>query len=122
MQNKPYNDWLATARRYDACLPDYFGGHHKPVLQVPVDGNTTRHELFIGLCDEVNSGAIDYEIEKNNLDALAIRRAILDCLYFDDSRKESDILFPDLELWTDDGNCEFCYAFFIVDWEESENE
>ena len=106
-----------TVSFYDVCLPDYFGGHHKPVLQVPVDGKTTRHKLFIGLCDEVNSGTIDYEIEKNDLDTLAIRRAILDCLYFDDSRKESDILFPDLEIWEESDDYSV-YAFFIVDWEE----
>ena len=25
-----------TVSFYDACLPDYFCGHHKPVLQIPL--------------------------------------------------------------------------------------
>ena len=108
-----------TVSFYDACLPDYFGGHHRPVLQVPVDGKTTRHELFIGLCDEVNSGAIDYQIDENQLDYDAIRQAIKECIFWNAECKDSDILFPDLDKW-DESDDYSVYAFFIIDWEESE--
>lgn len=112
-----------TIRFYDACLPDYFGGHHKPVLQYPVDGTTTRKELCGGLLWDLDMGAIDYQIDENNLDYEAIRQAIKDCIYFKPEWHDDDILFPSLDKWEEsDDNCESCYAFFVVDWEESENE
>ena len=111
-----------TVSFYDACLPDYFGGHNKPVLQEPVDGNTTRKELYDGLLWALSQGVIDYEIDNNQLDCDAIRQAIKNCIYFKPECKDNDILFPNLELWTDNGNFNFCYAFFVVDWEEPENE
>ena len=112
---------IITVSFYDACLPDYFGGHHRPVLQYPVDGSITRKELYNGLLDELAEGVINYEIDENKLDYDAIREAIKECLFFKPECKEDDILFPDLELWTDDNdNCESCYAFFVVDWEETE--
>ena len=110
-----------TVSFYDCCLSDYFRGHHKPVLQYPVDGNTTRKELYSGLLSELAQGVIDYEIEENSLDYDAIRQSIKDCLYCDDKRNDNDILFPDLpvyeELESDD--C-MCYAFFIIDWSDEE--
>ena len=114
-----------TVHFYDCCLPDYFGGHHRPVLQYPVDGNTTRKELYSGLLSELAQGVIDYEIEQNSLDYDAIRQAIKECIYFDDKRNDNDILFPDLEKWWDENtpdNEPSVYAFFIVDWEEIEND
>ena len=99
------------------CLPDYFGGHHKPVLQYPVDGTTTRKDVCSGLLSELAEGVIDYEIEQNNLDYDAIREAINACLYFDDKCKDSDVVFPSLEIWEDDTDVmDSCYAFFVVDW------
>lgn len=109
-----------TVSFYDACLSDYFGGHHKPVLQVPVDGNTTRKELYSSLLSELAQGVIDYEIDENRLDYEAICQAIKDCIYFKSEWKDSDILFPGIDKWEEsDDNCESCYAFFIVDWEEA---
>ena len=112
-----------TVSFYDVCQPDYFGGHHLPVLQCPVDGATTRKELCDGLLSEVNLGVIDYQIEENNLDYDAIRKAIFDCLFFNPECKDEDILFPDLEIWPEeDDGLDYCYAFFVVSWEEDESE
>lgn len=112
-----------TVSFYDACLPDYFGGHHKPVLQVPVDGNTTRKELYSSLLSELAQGVIDYQIDENRLDYDAIRQAIKELIYFKPEWQDDDILFPDLpayeELESDDS---MVYAFFIIDWEETEND
>jgi hypothetical protein len=106
---------------YDVCLPDYFGGHHQPVLQCPVDGATTRKQLYDGLLSEVNLGVIDYEMEENNLDYDAIRKAIFDCLFFDPECDDNDTIFPTLEIWPEEEDgIESCYAFFVVDWEEEE--
>lgn len=103
---------------YDCCLPDYFGGHHRPVLQYPVGGATTRKDLYSGLLSELAEGVIDWQIEQNDLDYDVIRDAIKDCLYFADHCKDADIVFPKLETWPDDDDIEYpYYAFFIVDWE-----
>ena len=110
-----------TVSFYDACLPDSFGGHHKPVLQVPVDGNTTRKQLYNGLLSELALGVIDYQIEQNNLDYEAIKQAIKECLFFKPECKEDDILFPDLEIWDESDDCDSVYAFFVVDGEEEDN-
>ena len=111
-----------TVSFYDYCLPDYFGGHHKPVLQWPVDGNTTRKELYSGLLSELAQGVIDWQIEQNSLDYDAIRQAIKECIYFDDKRNDNDILFPELDKWSDsDDDIEYpCYAYFIIDWSDEE--
>ena len=104
-----------TVSFYDCCLPDYFGGHHLSVLQYPVDGATTRKELCDSLISELHMGVIDYEIEQANLDYCQIRTAIKDCLYFKPECQDSDILFPDLEIWTEEGDgVGSCYAFFVV--------
>ena len=108
-----------TVSFYDACLPDYFGGHHKPVLQYPVDGNTTRKELFAGLLSELAEGVIDYQIDENKLDYDAIRKAITDCIYFKPEWHDNDILFPCLPAYEDlESDDSIVYAFFIVNWEE----
>lgn len=105
---------------YDCCLPDYFDGHHLPVLQYPVDGNTTRKDLYSGLLSEL--GVIDWDIEQNGLDYDDISQAVKACLYFNDHCKDADILFPKLEKWDDnDDDIDYpYYAFFIVDWSEEE--
>ena len=107
---------------YDVCLPDYFGGHHQPVLQYPVDGATTRKQLYNGLLSELNMGVIDYEIDENNLNRDDIRQAVFDCLFFDPECDDNDILFPTLEIWSEEeeDGIESCYAFFVVRWEEEE--
>jgi len=110
-----------TVSFYDACLPDSFGGHHKPVLQYPVDGSTTRKQLYKGLLSELTEGVIDYQIDENQLDYDDIRQAIKECIYFKPECKEGDILFPDLPAYEDlESDDSIVYAFFIVNWEESE--
>ena len=107
-----------TVSFYDACLPDYFGGHHKPVLQYPVDGSTTRKQLYDGLLSELSQGVIDYQIDQLNLDYDAIRQAIAECVFWNTKCDNNDIVFPHLELWTDDDDCDSCCAFFVVDVEQ----
>ena len=109
-----------TVHYYDCCLPDYFSGHHRPVLQYPVDGNTTRKELCSGLISELAQGVIDWDIEQNGLDYDAIRQSIKDCLYFADHCKDNDIVFPELVLFGNNDIEYPCYAFFIIDWSDEE--
>jgi hypothetical protein len=108
---------------YDACLSDYFGGHYKPILQCPVDGSTTRKELYNGLLSELAQGVIDYQIDENQLDYDAIREAIKEGIYCKPDCKDNDIVFPTLETLPEDSELEssdMCHAFFVVDWEETE--
>lgn len=106
-----------TVSFYGACLPDYFGGHHRPVLQVPVDGSTTRKELYDGLLSELNMGVIDYEIDNNQLDHDDIKQAIKDCIYWNDTCNDADIVFPDVSVYDELEYDDLCCAFFIVEWE-----
>ena len=108
-----------TVYIYDCCLPDYFGGHHKPVLQYPVDGATTRENLYNGLLYELSTGVIDYEIDNNQLDHEAIKQAIKKCIFWNIECNNDDLVFPDLEIEPE--YCDLqCYAFFIVDWSDEE--
>ena len=111
-----------TVYFHDLCLTSYFRGHHRPVLQYPVDGSTTRKELYSGLLFELAQGVIDWQIEQNGLNYDAIRQSIKDCLYFDDKRNDNDILFPELDKWSDsDDDIEYpCYAYFVIDWSDEE--
>jgi len=109
-----------TVSFYDACLPDSFGGHHKPVLQVPVDGNTTRKELYSSLLSELAMGVIDYQIDENQLDYNDIRQAIKACIYFRQECHDDDILFPDLDIWDETDDWESVYTYFVVDWSDND--
>ena len=99
----------------DACLPDYFRGHHLPVLQVPVGGATTRQQIADRLHSELNMGVIDYQLDKSDIDYADVHKAIDECVFFDDLRKPDDIVFPDLDIYSCD---ESVYAFFVVVSEE----
>lgn len=106
-----------TVLFYDCCLPSCFGGHHKPVLQYPVDGSTTRKQLYDGLLSELVEGVIDYEIEENSLDYDAIREAIKDCIFWNVKCDDSDIAFPELATLPDGAELELadmCTAYFIL--------
>lgn len=102
----------------DVCLPDYFRGHHLPVLQVPVDGATTRQQIADMLHSELDRGVIDYQLDKSNIDYVDVHKAIDECLYFDEKRKHGDVVFPDLDIYAEDSCDDSVYAFFVVVSEE----
>jgi len=110
-----------TVYFHDLCLTSYFRGHHRPVLQRPVDGSTTRKELYSGLLFELAQGVIDWQIEQNGLNYDAIRQAVKNCLYFADHCKDNDILFPELEKYEELESDDFmCHAYFVIDWSDEE--
>ena len=106
------------------CLPDYFSGHHLPVLQAMVDGTTTRKQLCNDLISELNQGVIDYYFEYKfdfKLPYEEVKQAIKDCIFWNEKCKDNDIVFPSLDVSPDD--CEsLCYAFFVVNCEKESNE
>lgn len=51
----------------DTCLPDYWGGHHLPHVQIPAFHGMTLDQIRAALISEVAEGAIagaDYDAEK----------------------------------------------------------
>ncbi len=115
-----------TVSFVDCCLPDYFGGHHLPVLQCPVGGSTTRKELCDSLISELHEGYCDYTFQEQfgfELPYEEVEQAIKDCIFWNGDCKDSDILFPSLEIWPEEEDgIESCYAFFVVSGEEEESE
>jgi len=95
-----------------------------PVLQCPVDGATTRKELCDSLISELYEGCCDYTFQEQfgfELPHEEVRQAIKDCIFWNGDCKDSDLLFPALEIWAED-EIESCHAFFVVRWEEEESE
>lgn len=42
----------------DTCLPDYWGGHHRPHVSIPVYKGMTLKEIKASIRSEINQGAI----------------------------------------------------------------
>lgn len=115
-------DFTIELQYVDACLPDYFNGTSKPCLSVPVDGNTTRKEIYNALLSEYNSGIADYWINKffesngylhvNPYDE--VKQAIYDCIYHNDNCNNDDKVFPSLEYYDNDFEGDSVYAYFII--------
>ena len=105
----------------DCCLPDYFSGHHLPVLQAPVDGTTTRKELTDSLYDEIKQGVLDVDPRlPDNWTWQEMKHAIDHCIFWNDTCKHDDIVFPTLEKLDSDDYQDYCHAFFVIDTSEKE--
>jgi len=100
-----YKVWLA-----DHCNSQYFRGHHLPVVQIMVDGNTTYQELMVELLNWQNTDHIqdlDWDAYQDAIDEL------FDAVKADPSNK----VFPDMEVPTTEGEMEewdVC-AFFVIE-------
>ena len=107
-----YKVWLADHRN-----SQYFRGHHLPVVQVMVDGNTTYQELMVELLNWQNTDHIQ------DLDWDAYQDAI-DELFGAIKADPSNKVFPDMEVPTTEEEMEEwdCYAFFVVEMEEEGDE
>lgn len=100
-----YKVWLA-----DHCNSQYFRGHHLPIVQVMVDGNTTYQELKVELLNWQNSDHID------DLDWDAYQDAV-DELFDAIKEDPSNKVFPDMEVPTTEEEMEEwdCFAFFAIE-------
>jgi hypothetical protein len=81
--------------------------------------------LYNGLLSELAEGVINYQIDVNQLNYDAIREAIKECIFWNDNCNNQDIAFPTLETLPEDSELEYsdmCYAFFVIDWKETESE
>ena len=107
----------------ECCLPDYFSGHHLPVLQVPVDGSTTRLELANSLFDEVKQGVLDDDPRlPEDWTWEEMERVINACIFWDEACEYNDVVFPDLETINSDCSEDYCHAFFVIETEEESEE
>jgi hypothetical protein len=37
-----------------SCLPDYFSGHHNPVIQIPIYSKMTHRDMLNAIIEEIN--------------------------------------------------------------------
>lgn len=106
----------------DTCLPDYWGGHHRAHIAVPVDADTTMPQLRQMLRDELMHGAVmgsddnarllsaDWVPHEDNKRANAVTRAAhaaINRLRANGRKRQ----FRDLPESDDSGNS--VYAFFV---------
>ena len=96
----------------DTCLPDYWGGHHLPHLQVAVHREMTikglKEELINALHDGCVCGA-EAPAEDDREWFRQARMAVENIAPVNIAREAP--LFPDLEPETDDDST--VYAFFV---------
>ena len=105
------NDY--TISHLDTCLPDYFNGHHKTVLQVPVWQEMTKDELTEQIISEYNM-CYDHFVEYGDWPDLTDEqlRDMCDELILTDSPfKDTDI--PTLDDQSDDEFNDSVYSFFV---------
>lgn len=109
----------------DTCLPDYWGGHHKAHISVPVHHGMKLGELKRLLLDEMRCGYVcgsddlafllnaDYVSAERESDAIKATKAAYAAirrLKLADKRKRK--LFTDLEKVVDEYE-DSVYAYFV---------
>lgn len=108
----------------DTCLPDFWGGHHRAHVQVPVYRGMSPRAVRNAICDELRQGAVagsdklarllaaDLVLPEDEKLADAVTRAAYAAVRRDvvPAKKGTRRLFLDLE--PDDGD-ECVYAFFV---------
>lgn len=103
-----------TLHHADTCLPDYWGGHHLPHIQISVHPNMTTQEVKSALLSEVSQGAIagsiGYQVTESELFHYLAKQAI------EQFETTTDVHFTDVEEPQEDDDC-IVYAFFVFDWE-----
>lgn len=106
----------------DACLSDYWGGHHLPWVCVPVGCETTFADLRYALHSEIAQGAIGGNNPLIDSDSDEIYQALRKAIDTDIQPRNVDTQSPfsDLEPIGENGTSESVYAFFV--FEECEDE
>lgn len=101
----------------DTCLPDYWSGHHKAHISVPVYKGMHLAELKRALHSELNQGAVAGNDERTRDDSgdisdLWYKRAHAAINRLTPAVKGKRRLFEDLEEQSDN-DCESVYAYFV---------
>lgn len=101
----------------DICLPDYFCGHHKPVLQIPVWNGMTGREVIDSIESEYNMTYEHLTYGEHawpDFSTEEIRKLASEVLLDPKSKN----VFPELEELTEeeeDDMVDSVYAFFILE-------
>ena len=103
----------------DTCLPDYFRGHHKPVMAIPVDGTTTATQFIEAIKDEylqvwdylTNEGQED-ENAWPNVSQATIEFAARELL----TVSGDELVHPDLDVYDDDDEF-YDSVYTYITWE-----
>ena len=102
----------------DTCLPDYWGGHHLPHIQIPVYKGMTVKEFKECAIDELRQDAIGGDIDAISTDYVVnedwYKRAVAAIRRITPAIKGTRTLFKDLDPQTDDC-CDSVYAFMVFD-------
>lgn len=114
------NDTQANARKLecchaDTCLPDYWGGHHLPHIQIPVYRGMTHKSLIAELHSELSNGCVMGSDPVTRDDSGPAGDAWYKRAHAAINRIEFNTrgrLFNDLEPDSDDCE-ESVYAFFV---------
>jgi len=102
----------------DTCLPDYWGGHHLPHVQIPVYPGMTLKEIKAELHSELNQGAVGGSDERTRDDSgpvgdLWFKKAHAAVNRLKPATKGQRTFFTDLEEPSDDDDTNSVYAFFV---------
>ena len=113
MYNAQESKDMKTLNLYDVCLPDYFSGHHSPVIQVPVDNTTTVKQVIDGIKEEYSQLWDHYDymgVQEEDMENAIAQ------LYIDNADKLTIEAFPDLEDHSDDefDMIDCVYAYFVL--------
>ena len=92
----------------DLCLPDYFSGHHCPVIQIPVDSTTTVNDVRLALLE---SDCTDHIQE--DFDPEEYKQAV--CEYFNG---RSDVIDELVYGYPEEPTGDTIYVFFALVLEE----
>ena len=98
----------------DTCLPDYWGGHHKAHLQIPICGPMTLKEVKESLKYELSEytlGCDEFAESLREFEPKAMRKAIAAINRLERSKKDRKKLFSDVEVSGE--GYDFVYAFFV---------
>jgi len=102
----------------DTCLPDYWSGHHKAHVSIPVHKGMTFKAIKQALHNEVSTGAIAGSDDRTRDDSGPVG----DTWYFrahaainkmQPGYKGKRTIFTDLDESTEDGDS--VYAYFVFD-------
>ena len=98
----------------DICLPDYFGGHSLPVVQIPVHKDMTFREVKESLLDiEMSIGHLEEIDEDEYISAVHV---LFEYVHLDDIVKATrDIEEEQYEY------CGSVYMFFVLEENDGED-
>lgn len=108
----------------DTCLPDYWSGHHRAHVQIPVIPGMSGKDIREAIRSEISQGAVmgsddiafllsaDYVGADRDADADKVTRAVYAAINrMRPARKGQRRFFTDIEACDD---AETVYAFFVI--------